>query len=237
MLWCVLVGETALRIDAAGFSQVSGRLARREALLLALSRPSSPTTPSCRRLTAGCARTTTSEVISAVRKLGNVSREVGGWMPRSRSRMTPPPMPDLWGHGIGSQLLKQAVDSFRTAPTSTTVLAFRAAVSFAAGWACSDLPADRGDRGCGVRWCARAKLRPQTVRFHYSIRRRSLRTGINPGRAVVGSCFTSEHLRGGCLPPAWCQKANQLIITPDHRSSSNNKVKDTEESHVFKINY
>ena len=66
--------------------------------------------------------------------------------------MTPPPMPDLWGHGIGSQLLKQAVDSFRTAPTSTTVLAFRAAVSFAAGWACSDLPADRGDRGCGVRW-------------------------------------------------------------------------------------
>ena len=160
-----------------------------------------PTTPSCRRLTAGCARTTTSEVISAVRKFGNVSREVGGWMPRSRSRMTPPPMPDLWGHGIVSQLLKQAVDSFRTAPTSTTVLAFRAAVSFAAGWACSDLPADRGDRGCGVRWCARAKLRPQTVRFHYSIRRRSLRTGINPGRAVVGSCFTSEHLRGGCLPP------------------------------------
>jgi len=123
-------------------------------------------------------------------------------------------------------------------PTSTTVLAFRAAISFTAGWACSDLPADRGDRGCGVWWwSARAKLRPQTVRFHYSIRRRSLRTGIKPGRAVVGLCFTSEHLRGGCLPPPWCQKVNQLIITPDHRSSSNNKVKDTEESHVFKINY
>jgi hypothetical protein len=30
---------------------------------------------------------------------------------------------------------------------------------------------------------------------------------------------------------------NELIITPDHRTSSNNKVKDTEESHVFKINF
>ena len=63
--------------------------------------------------------------------------------------MTPPPMPDLWGHGIGSQLLKQAVDSFRTAPTSTTVLAFRAAVSFAAGWACSDLRRIAGIEAAG----------------------------------------------------------------------------------------
>jgi hypothetical protein len=58
-----------------------------------------------------------------------------------------------------------------------------------------------------------------------------------PVEPSSGLCFTSEHLRGGSLPPPWCQKVNQLIMTPDHRSSSNNKVKDTEESHVFKINY
>jgi hypothetical protein len=80
-------------------------------------------------------------------------------------------------------------------------LRFRAAISFTAGWACSS-SADQGDRGSGVWWwSARGpNYAPQTVRFHYAIRRRSLRTGINPGSAVVGLCFTSEHLGGGCLP-------------------------------------
>ena len=112
---------------------------------------------------------------------------------------------------IGSAIVRTKASSFAQAttacarwrsPTSTTVLAFRAAISFTAGWACSDLPADRGDRGCGVWWwSARAKLRPQTVRFHYSIRRRSSRTGINPGRAVVGFVFHIGTPTGWVLAP------------------------------------
>ena len=50
---------------------------------------------------------------------------------------------------------------------------------FGGGWPCSDLSrASRGSRLAGLRvWLsARAKLRPQTVRFQYSIRRRFLRT-------------------------------------------------------------
>jgi hypothetical protein len=39
VLWCVLVGETALRIDAGGFCQVSGRLARREAAPSDVTKP------------------------------------------------------------------------------------------------------------------------------------------------------------------------------------------------------
>ena len=49
--------------------------------------------------------------------------------------------------------------------------------SFRRGWPCSDL--SRASRGSRLRvwWLsARAKLRPQTVRFQYSIRRRFLRT-------------------------------------------------------------
>ena len=114
-----------------------------------------------------------------------------------------------------------------------------AAISFTAGWACSDLPADRGDRGCGVWWwSARAKLRPQTVRFHYSIRRRSLRTGINPGRAVVGFVFHIGTPTGGCLPPTMVSESEPT----DHHArpslfEQQQNSKTRKESHVFKINY